>query len=294
MAHIVGGIGVSHQPAMGREYDRVQAGGDTLPGWQPWFDGSRRVGAMLAELAPDHIVIVYNDHLNHFDLDNYPTFAIGICRTFPQADEGGGPRPLPSIPGDVGWAMHLAESLVGQGFDMTISQNLAIDHGIYSWLPYVMAPPWRVPVTPIAVNMIRMPLPTPARLRQLGEGIRRGIEARPGKERVVVIATGGLSHQISGARFGLVNAPLDQYLMDRLSGRLDDLVRIPTAEWQRLGGMDAAELTMWFSMRAALSDRARAVFSFHTSPSIVGAGALVMAEPGQLAELPALRAQAAC
>ena len=75
--------------------------------------------------------------------------------------------------------MHLAGSLVTQGFDMTISQNLAINHGIYSWLPYISAPPWRVAITPIAA-MIRMPLPTPLRLQQLGAAIRRGIEARPG------------------------------------------------------------------------------------------------------------------
>ena len=287
MARIVGGIGISHQPAMGREFDRVAKQGEPLERWQAWFDGSRRVGELLDQLAPDHIVIVYNDHLNHFDLENYPTFAIGIGASFPQADEGGGLRALPEIPGDPGWGIHLTEHLVENGFDMTVSQNLAIDHGIYSWLPYLSAPPWRVPITPIAVNMIRQPLPAPFRLRQLGEALRRGIEGRIVDQRVVVVATGGLSHQISGGRFGLVNAALDTYLMDRLPRHLDELVSIPTREWMRLGGMDAAELTMWFSMRAALSASARPVFSFHTAPSIVGAGALVLAEPGELTEVDA-------
>ena len=283
MARIVGGVGISHQPAMGREYDRVLSAGEPGERWRPWFDGCRRVSELIDAMAPDHLVVVYNDHLNHFDLDNYPTFAIGVGASFRQADEGGGLRNLPDIPGDAGWGIHLATHLVEHGFDMTVSQNLAIDHGIYSWLPYLNVMAARLPITPIAVNMIRAPLPTPIRLRQLGAALRQGIEARGSEERVLVIATGGLSHQISGGRFGLVNAALDNYLIDRLPDRLDELVALPTREWMRLGGADAAELTMWFSMRSALSSQARPVFSFHTSPSIVGAGALVMAEPGVLA-----------
>ena len=104
MAAVIGGIGISHTPSMGLEYDRGTASPDGFsPRWQPWYDGTRRVEELLERLAPDHLVVVYNDHLNHFDLDNYPTLAIGVGARFRQADEGWGPRDLPDLEGDTRW-----------------------------------------------------------------------------------------------------------------------------------------------------------------------------------------------
>ena len=287
MARVIGGIGISHTPSMGLEYDRGTAGSGTdgfSPRWQPWYDGTRRVAELVERLAPDHLVIVYNDHLNHFDLDNYPTLAIGVGERFPQADEGWGARDLPDLRGDTRWGLHLTEQLVGREFDLTVSQDLAIDHGIFSWLPYVFgraAENWPVTLTPIAVNMIREPLPVARRLRSLGQAIRASVEEFAAPERVLVIATGGMSHQISGARFGLANEELDRYFLRRLPGHLDELVAIGVREYMRLGGTEAAELTLWFAMRAALSDTARAVYTFQTIPAITGCGALVMVEEDQ-------------
>jgi hypothetical protein len=295
VARVIGGIGISHTPSMGLEYDRgTGSPAGFSPVWQPWYEGTRRVEELAGQLAPDHLVVVYNDHLNHFDLDNYPTLAIGVGERFPQADEGWGRRDLPDLAGDVRWGLHLTEQLVGREFDLTVSQNLAIDHGIFSWLPYVFgrtgqngaggngaAAGWPVTVTPIAVNMVREPLPTPNRLRSLGRAIRASVESFAGDERVLVIATGGMSHQISGARFGIANEELDRYFLRRLPGHLDELVAIPVKEYLRLGGTEAAELTLWFAMRAALSQRARAAYSFQTFPAITGCGALVMAEEDQ-------------
>jgi Catalytic LigB subunit of aromatic ring-opening dioxygenase len=293
MARVIGGIGISHTPSMGTEYDRGISGPDGFsPRWQPWYDGTRRVEELLERLAPDHLIVVYNDHLNYFDLDNYPTLAIGVGAKFRQADEGWGPRDLPDLEGDTRWGLHLTEELVNREFDLTVSQDLAIDHGIFSWLPYVFRRTvddrreggWPAAITPIAVNMIRQPLPTANRLRSLGWAIRASVEAFPGDGRVVVIATGGMSHQISGARFGIANEDLDRYFLKNLPEHLDELVSIPVREYMRLGGTEAAELTLWFAMRAALSEDAKAVYTFQVFPAITGCGALVMAEPGALGD----------
>jgi hypothetical protein len=261
VATVIGGIAISHTPSMGVEYDRGMASSDGFsPRWLPWYDGTRRVADLLARLAPDHLVVVYNDHLNHFDLDNYPALAIGVAERFRQADEGWGPRDLPDLGGDTRWGLHLTQQLTAREFDLTVSQDLAIDHGVFSWLPYVFRRTgdgasgggWPVTVTPICA------------------------------ERVLVIATGGMSHQISGARFGMANEDLDRYFLTRLPDHLDELVAIPVREYMRLGGTDAAELILWFAMRAALSERARPVYTFQVFPGITGCGALVMAEPGAL------------
>ncbi|BCB76584.1 gallate dioxygenase [Phytohabitans flavus] len=281
MARVVAGIGISHTPSMGIEFDRGMASESGFsPRWQPWYDGTRRVERLLHALAPDHLVVVYNDHLNYFDLDNYPTLAIGVGDRFRQADEGWGPRPVPDLNGDVRWGLHLTEHLVASEFDMTVSQDLAVDHGIFSWMPYLLERPWPVAITPIAVNMIRHPLPTAHRLYCLGRAIRAGIESFDADERVVVVSTGGMSHQISGARFGIANEGLDQWFLEMLPEHLDELMAIPVREYMRYGGTEAAELSLWFAMRSALSPDARAVYSFQTFPAVTGCGALMMLEPG--------------
>jgi hypothetical protein len=277
MARIIGGIGVSHTPSMGVAFDQGMAK-DWAPEWKLWFDGTRPVKQWLAEAAPDQVVIVYNDHLNHFHFDAYPTLAIGVAESFAQADEGFGLRPFPSLGGDVEFGWRITESLVRGGFDMTVCQELKLDHGIYSWLPYLADPPWPWPVLPIAVNMIRHPIPTSERLADLGAALRRAIEAAPGDQRVLVIATGGMSHQIAGARFGMANEAFDQFFLDGLERDMAGLIAIPQAEYMRLGGTEAAELSIWFAMRAALSDVIRKVYCFRTFPRITGCGVIVFEE----------------
>lgn len=273
MAKVVGGFGISHSPSMGVEYDRGMVG-TFDPRWKIWYDGLQPVKAWLADAKPDHIVIVYNDHLNHFSFDAYPTFAIGVSDVFPQADEGWGPRHLPDMRGDTAFGWHVTNSLVEDEFDMTVCQEMRLDHGIYSWMPYVADLPWDVPVLPIAVNMLRLPLPTPVRLRKLGEALRRAIHSY-GEGRVVVVATGGMSHQICGTRFGMSNEDCDRQFLSMLKDGLDTLVAIPPEEIIRACGADAIELTMWYAMRAALGAKVEEAYQFYTFPQLTGCGVVV-------------------
>ena len=279
MAKIIGGFGISHSPSMGIEYDRGMVSGFD-PRWQKWFDGTRDVKIWLTEINPDRLVIIYNDHLNHIDFDAYPTLAIGVAPEFQQADEGWGPRPWPDLVGDVDLGWHLTNKLVRGGFDLTVGQNLAVDHGIYSWLPYLMDTPWTVPIVPIAVNMVRHPIPTSQRLYQFGLALREAIQKFPSDERVLVIATGGMSHQISGSRFGIANETLDEYFLDKLQYDVGELVDIPQEELMRLGGSEAAELAIWFCMRAALSNNIKEMHRYYTFPAITGCGVIAYEESG--------------
>ena len=278
MAELIGGIGISHTPSMGIEYDRGIVCGFE-PAWQAWYDGTRPVKAWLERASPDRIVIIYNDHLNHFQFDAYPTLAIGVADTFAQADEGWGPRDFPSLTGDAPFGWHVTHSLVRGEFDLTVCQELTIDHGIYSWYPYLFDLPWTIPITPLAVNMVRHPIPTSQRLHKLGAALRSAISAWPGTERVLVIATGGMSHQISGARFGMANEDLDRFFLKKLHRDCDSLVAIPQETLMRLGGSEAAELAIWFAMRGALSDDINEVYAFQTFPKITGCGVIVFEEP---------------
>jgi hypothetical protein len=95
----------------------------------------------------------------------------------------------------------------------------------------------------------------------------------------VVISTGGMSHQISGARFGIANSELDEHFLRQLHRSADRLLQIPQEELMRLGGTEAAELSLWFAMRGALSDQIKEVQRFHTFPKITGCGVAVYEEP---------------
>jgi len=285
MARIIGGIGISHTPSMGIEYDRGMAGGFD-PRWQRWFDGTRPVRDWLERLSPSRMVIVYNDHLNHFTFEAYPTLAIGAAETFPQADEGWGPRSLPDLSGDVALCWDMANRLIRTGFDLTVCQQLSVDHGIYSWFPYLFDQPWEVPIVPIAVNMIRHPLPTIERMWALGGAIRAAVEAYPADERVLVVATGGMSHQISGARFGMANEDLDRYFLRELQHGYRTLMAIEQEDYMRLGGVEAAELSVWFAMRGALSDDIARIHDFYTFPQITGCGVVSFEEPAAFAATP--------
>jgi aromatic ring-opening dioxygenase catalytic subunit (LigB family) len=263
---------------MGYQFDKgVQSGFD--PKWQPWYDGTLPVKTWLRELQATHMVIVYNDHMNYFDLKTYPTFAIGMAEHFPQADEGYGLRPFPGMDGDPAFSWPIARSLVNDGFDLTFCQELELDHGVYSWLPYIMDPPWPLKVLPIAVNMLMHPVPTPQRLRQLGTSLRRAIVGDGCDSRVVVLATGGMSHQIHGTRFGLTNEKWDRYFLSAIEQNMAELIAIPMEKIMQAAGTEAAELSMWYAMRAALHADAQTHYSFYTLPAVTGCGVVALDEP---------------
>jgi hypothetical protein len=278
MSELVGGIGIAHTPSMGYQYDKGVSG-TWDPAWRSWYDGTRPAAEWLQQKAPTHLIVIYNDHMNYFDLSTYPTFAIGMSSSFPQADEGYGLRPFPDVDGDPDFAWPIARSLMRSAFDLTFCQELELDHGIYSWLPYLLEPPWPVRMLPICVNMLMQPLPSATRLRDLGTALGRAIAEDGNDARVVVIGTGGMSHQIHGTRFGMTNEGFDRRFLERIEHDLDGLVAIPPATLMQVAGTEAIELSMWFTMRAALPRDARSAYSFYTTPAVTGCGVIALDAP---------------
>ena len=107
MARIVGGIGCSHAPSIAHSYDRKL---QKDPMWAPLYDGWEPAKAWLTRLKPDLMVVVYNDHMNRFFFDAYPSFALGAADNYPQADEGWGPRDFPDFPGHAAFSWHMVGS----------------------------------------------------------------------------------------------------------------------------------------------------------------------------------------
>ena len=263
MAKIIGGIGSSHVPTIGVAYDKGKQG---MPAWAPLFDGYKAAFDWLAEKKPDVLVIFYNDHLNAFFYDLYPTFALGVAPSYEVADEGAGKRPLPPVPGHPALARHLAEQLINDEFDISVFQDRPLDHGVFSPLPLLwphgpglLGGGWPGAIIPIEVNVVQYPLPTPMRCFKLGQAVRRAIEAFPEDLTVAVVGTGGLSHQIHGERAGFNDTAWDMQFLEQIETDPLALARLRHVDYIRRGGAESVEQIMWLAMRGALSDDIRKV-----------------------------------
>jgi protocatechuate 4,5-dioxygenase beta chain len=274
MAHVVGGIGSSHAPSIAFAWD---AGHGNQPAWKPFFDAYGPVRQWLSDVRADTLVVVYNDHLNNFQFDNYPSFALGTGNLHPLANEGKAPRPLKPVPGHSALAWQLARGLVEQEFDLSLCQEMALDHGILSVLPLVDTPPWSMRVVPLAVNVVLDPMPTPMRCWKLGQAIGRVINAMPSDERVVVMATGGLSHQLHGPDFGFTNPAWDKHFLDLLEENPSLLATITHDELIERGGAESVEMMVWLTMRGALgSGKPTRIQRYYDAPMLTGYGLLAL------------------
>ena len=266
MAEIVAGIACSHVPAIGVAMDRGMTG---TAYWDPLFRGYAPAREWLARLAPDVAIVVYNDHANAFSLELIPTFAIGVADTFPIADEGFGPRPVPVVHGHSRLAWHLAESLILDEFDMTIVNKMDVDHGLTVPLSLMFGQPaaWPCPVIPFAVNVVQYPVPSGRRCLNLGRAIRKAIQTFDAPLNVQIWGTGGMSHQLQGPRAGLINSAFDNAFLDKFSTDPEALTKIKHVEFLREAGSEGIELVMWLIMRGALDLDAKEVHRFYHVPA---------------------------
>ncbi|MCJ2180972.1 class III extradiol dioxygenase family protein [Novosphingobium sp. 2580] len=226
------------------------------PYWKPFFDGLPPVRDWLAETRPDVAVCFYNDHGLNFFLNKMPTFAVGAAAAYHNADEGWGLPVFKSFEGHPELSWHVIEQLVGDEFDITTCQSILVDHALS--IPFELAYPdadaWPVKLVPIAINTVQFPLPSPKRCLALGRSVHRALQSWRGDERIVVIGTGGLSHQLDGERAGFINPDYDRFCMDNLAANPEALVKDTARDVVRLAGAQGVEILNWIAARGALGE----------------------------------------
>ena len=252
-ARITASVFSSHVPAIGAAVDHGKTGDDY---WAPMFKGFEPSKEWMKKNTPDVIFLVYNDHATNFDLSVIPTFAIGTAAEFEPADEGYGPRPVPMVKGHPRLAAHIAQSVIQQDFDLTIVNDLKVDHGLTVPLNLMFGSPaeWPCLVIPFHVNVVQYPVPSGARCFALGQAIRKAIESYDEPLNVQIWGTGGMSHQLQGPRAGLINAEWDNQFLDRLIADPKDLSTMPHIDYVREAGSEGIELVMWLIARGAMAD----------------------------------------
>lgn len=256
MAQVLGGIFSSHVPAIG---GAIARGAQQEPYWKPFFDGFPSVQAWLERVQPTVAVVFYNDHGLNFFLDKMPTFAVGAAEEYHNADEGWGLpvyKPFAGAP-DLSW--HIIEQLVADEFDVTTCQSMLVDHALA--IPFELCWPgvaaWPIRIVPVAINTVQHPLPSPARCLKLGQSVARALASWPEEERIIVIGTGGLSHQLDGARAGFMNKDYDRFCMDSLAPDPAAMTVHSSLDIVELAGSQGIEILNWIAARGAMGTAAR-------------------------------------
>jgi protocatechuate 4,5-dioxygenase beta chain len=253
MSRITASVYTSHVPAIGAAIDQ---GKTEEAYWKPVFSGYSFSKQWIAAEQPDVVFLVYNDHATAFSLELIPTFALGLAAQFSPADEGYGPRPVPIVQGHPELASHIAQSVIQDDFDLTLVNKMDVDHGLTVPLSLMFGQPaaWPCRVIPFAVNVVQYPVPSGRRCFMLGQAIRKAIESFDEDLNIQIWGTGGMSHQLQGARAGLINAAWDNRFLDRLIEDPSGLSQVPHIEYVREAGSEGIELVMWLIARGAMAD----------------------------------------
>lgn len=276
MARIIGGLTTSHIPAVGNAIAKEMYDD---PYWKPFFDGYPPIREWLGDHKPDVAIVIYNDHGLAFFLNQMPTFAIGAAHEYYNQDEGWGIPVVPPYKGNPELSWHIIEHMVADEFDITSCQELPVDHGFT--VPMQLFWPDRGPdmptVIPVSANTVQHPIPTLKRAFDFGKSMGAAIRAYPEDLKVVVLGTGGLSHQLDGERAGFINKKFDEMCMEKIVSAPEELTHISRHELVRQAGAQGTEFLMWMMMRGALSKDVNVLSSnYHIPISNTGAGTMIM------------------
>ncbi len=275
MAKLIGGVATTHVPSIGKAIAEHK---QNDPYWKPFFQGFDYVHYWLARDKPDVAVVFSNDHGLNFFLDKMPTFAVGAAKEYRNEDEGWGIPVSRAIAGDPALSWHIINNLVADEFDITMCQEMLVDHAVT--IPMTLMWPgekWTIPIVPVSINTVQHPLPSLKRCLNLGRSVGRAIRSYPQDLRVLIVGTGGLSHQLDGKRAGFINKEFDQLCMDKLADEPDFLTRYSIHDFVEESGAQGVEFLNWMAMRGALTGQVREVHrNYHIPISNTAAATVVL------------------
>lgn len=276
MAEIIGGLTSSHIPAVGNAYAKKLFDD---PYWKPFFDGYPKVHEWLDEKKPDVAIVFYNDHGLNFFLDKMPTFSIGAAFDYENQDEGWGIPTIGRFEGHPDLSWHIINGVVQDGFDVCSCQEMAVDHGFTVPVQLFWGDRRERPIKtiPVCINTVQHPLPSPRRCWEFGKAIGRAVASYPGAEKVVVLGTGGLSHQLDGTRAGFINKEFDLMCMEKIVDEPETLAKLSAMDLVREAGAQGAEFILWMAMRGALGDKVSELHrNYHIPISNTAAGLMLL------------------
>jgi protocatechuate 4,5-dioxygenase beta chain len=186
---------------------------------------------------------------------------------------------VPAFPGNPRLSWHIIESLVGDEFDVTMCQEMLVDHAFAVPMALLWPGHGRRPVktVPIAINTVQHPLPTATRCFKLGAAVARAVKSFEEDSRVLIVGTGGLSHQLDGQRAGFINREFDLFCMEKLVSDPEALLRYSNRDLIERAGTQGIEILMWIAARGAMTHGVRQLHrNYHVPISNTATGLLLL------------------
>jgi hypothetical protein len=223
-------------------------------------DGLQRLKARVEQLQPDVLVVIADDQGENYR-EYVPQLAIytgdHLTSVDRESDRTTEHRCDPEL------ATHLHTSCVDAGFDMAAThafpEDKLLSHAHCQIFSFMNAP---AAVLPIFVNSSNVPAPGPARCYALGQQFRAALDSFPHDRRVVLYASGGLSHFSGGYPYahyrgdlglGYICEDFDARLLDWMrEGRGDQLATLTSKDLIEHGEL---ELRCWITLMGILGDR---------------------------------------
>ena len=241
MAEIVGIFAASHTPVMLQFPEAIpQAERDEV------YSAFKTLGREIARARPQALVVLSDDHVHNFFLNNFPALCIGTADRYPTPVEHWLKAEKRTLKGDARLGAYLLSSALESGFDPAFSLELTLDHGVLT--PIELAGlAADVAVVPVLFNCVQPPMPPMRRCHQFGRWLGKALREYNGLERIAVLATGGISHDLATPRMGMVNEAFDRSFLSHLEkGDAEAAVKF-SAEHVHEAGNGAEEIRMWLA-----------------------------------------------
>ncbi len=203
------------------------------------------LGRRVKALKPDLIVGISNDHFTAF-FDPMPPFCIGLAPEFQ------GPNPdfermvglaCKEYSGHSEYANALLQRAYEAHFDLTFSRAKLMFEDQFPVPLHFLDPDGEIPIVPIYVNCNLEPLPSIRRCFELGSVISHVAAQRP--EKVLLLASGGLSHWVGTLEEGQINDEFESRVLNALrAGKSAELLELTHAEIDAAGN-GAHEIRNW-------------------------------------------------
>lgn len=241
MAEVTGIFTASHTPVMLNFPHLIS---DELRG--EIFSAYRDMGKQFLAGDPDVLVVLSNDHLHNFFLDNFPAICIGAAESYESPIEHWLKAKRRTFKGDQRLGAYLLQEALAADFDPSFSMEMVLDHGSLTPLELADIDP-ALPIVPILFNCVQPPMPSMRRCYQFGKFIGDALRNYDGVNKVAVLATGGISHDIATPRMGMVNREFDETFLRLLeNGDPQSVVRYAT-NFVHTAGNGAEEIRMWLA-----------------------------------------------
>ena len=268
MAELVGVYAASHGPMIVRNWKNLApAERENLT------SAFSELGRRIKAARPDALIVISPDHWVNFFIDNLPAICVGVGES-----HDGPPEPwfteFPhrKMAGHPPLAEHVVRTALERDFEPSISYKLALDHGF-------CIPLWKAgldplpAIVPVIFNDLEPPLPSVRRCYSWGAMLAEAVASFPGKLRVGVLATGGLSHSIGEPDMGRIDEAFDRDCIRRFENgdapALFDFLdeRLPGA------GNGASEVRNWVAAHGAARGRGFELIRYDPIPNVyVGCG----------------------